>query len=141
MIFKKRVKPTQLKALDELEPLMDDDKPILLDFWQANCRSCKIMDGIVNELAEEYAGTAHVVKIDVGRVPGAAQTFKIRGTPTFVVLGRSQKTSKKKKKRQQQAGEDQAKAKMTPRWRTSGLVNKDVMQRVLESNGASRPEA
>ncbi len=135
MIFKKRTKPRQLKALAELEELMDDDKPILLDFWQANCRSCKIMDGIVNELAEEYADSAHVVKVDVGRVPGAVQTFKIRGTPTFVVMGRSQKTSKRKRK--QQAESAQAKAKMTPRWRTSGLVNKDVMRRVLESNGAS----
>ena len=51
-------------------------------------------------------------------------------------MGRSQKTSKKKRK--QQAAQGQEKAKMTPRWRTSGLVNKDVMERVLESNGASK---
>jgi thiol-disulfide isomerase/thioredoxin len=95
------------------------------------------MDGIVNELAEEYEGGAHIVKVDVGKVPGAVQTFKIRSTPTFVVLGRSQKTSKKKRKQQDPESE---KAKMTPRWRTSGLVPKDQMQRVLESNGARRAE-
>jgi thioredoxin 1 len=135
MIFRRRPKPMSLSSLSELEPLMEGDRPILLDFFQINCRSCKIMDGIVNELAEEYAGGAHIVKVDVGKVPGAAQTFKIRSTPTFVVLGRSQKKSKKKKRQ-----EDVGVAKMTPRWRTSGLVPKDQMQRVLESNGAVRAE-
>jgi len=134
MIFRRRPKPISLSSLAELEPMMDGDRPILLDFFQVNCRSCKIMDGIVNELAEEYEGGAHIVKVDVGKVPGAAQTFKIRSTPTFVLLGRSQKKSKKKR---QQSGDGSA-AKMTPRWRTSGLVPKDQMQRVLESNGAVR---
>jgi thioredoxin 1 len=133
MIFRRRrAKPINLSSLEELDPLMEGDAPILLDFFQVNCRSCKIMDGIVNELAEEYAGGAHVVKVDVGKVPGAAQAFKIRSTPTFVVLGRSRKVSKKKRRRQEGAD----KPDMTPRWRTSGLVQKDAMRRVLESNGA-----
>jgi thioredoxin 1 len=133
MFGRKRVKPLELKNLEELEELMEGDEPILLDFYQVNCRSCKIMDGIVNELAEEYAGGARVVKVDVGRVAGAAQQFRIQSTPTFVVLGRSQKTSKKKRARRQ---DGDAKARMTPRWRVSGLVQKDQMKRVLESNGA-----
>jgi thioredoxin 1 len=127
-----------LKSLDELEPLMEGDAPILLDFFQVNCRSCKIMDGIVNELAEEFEAGAHVVKVDVGRVPGAVQAFQIRSTPTFVVLGRSQKTSKKKRQRREQSGAT-SKPGMTPRWRTSGLVQKDAMRRVLISNGAKPP--
>lgn len=137
MIFRrKRAKPLSLESLADLETLMKGDQPILLDFFQVNCRSCKIMDGIVNELAEEYEGGAHIVKVDVGKVPGAAQTFKIRATPTFVVMGRSQKRSKKKRQRE---GDGEAeKATMTPRWRTSGLVPKDQMRRVLESNGAVR---
>jgi len=138
MALRKRPKPTNLKRLDELEPLMEGDKPILLDFWQANCRSCKIMDGIVNELAEEFAGGAHIVKVDVARVPGAVQQFAIRGTPTFVVLGRSQKTSKKARAKKPQVPQGEGKAKMTPRWRATGLVRKDVMTRALESNGGTR---
>jgi thioredoxin 1 len=114
---------------------MEGEQPILIDFYQVNCRSCKIMDGIVNELAEEYAGGARIVKVDVGRVPGAAQQFRIQSTPTFVVMGRSQKTSKKRRARQQEGASI---AKMTPRWRVSGLVQKDQMRRVLESNGAQQ---
>jgi thioredoxin 1 len=138
MIFRKRPKPIKLERLEELEPLIETGQPILLDFWQANCRSCKIMDGIVNELAEDYAGGAHVVKVDVGRVPGAVQQFKIQGTPTFILLGRSRKKpSKKARKRGATPSED---SPLTPRWRASGLVRKDVMSRALESNGARRAE-
>jgi thioredoxin 1 len=126
-----------LQRLGDLEPLMEGDRPILLDFWQANCRSCKIMDGIVNELAEEYSGRAHIVKVDVARVPGAIEQFAIRGTPTFVVLGRSQKTSKKARAKKPQTPQPEGKAKMTPRWRATGLVRKDTMTRALESNGAA----
>lgn len=136
MIFRKRPKPIKLESLDQLGPLVESGRPILLDFWQANCRSCKIMDGIVNELAEEYAGGAHVVKVDVGRVPGAVQQFRIRATPTFILLGRSMK--KPSKKARKKGATRREEGPLTPRWRASGLVRKDVMSRALESNGAVR---
>jgi thioredoxin 1 len=138
MIFRRRVKPINLEHLDDLEPLIESGQPILLDFWQLGCQPCRTMDGIINELAEEYAGGAHIVKVNVGQVPGAVQQFKIRSTPTFVLLGRSQKKPSKKARRRG-AAEPRAGA-MSPRWRASGLVNKAVITRVLESNGARRSE-
>lgn len=139
MIFRKRVKPVNLERLDDLEPLIETGQPILLDFWQLGCQPCRTMDGIVNELAEEYAGAAHIVKVNVGKVPGAVQEYKIRSTPTFVLLGRSQKKPSKKARRK---GTPEVRAgAMSPRWRASGLVNKAVMTRVLESNGAVRADS
>lgn len=138
MIFRKRVKPINLQHLDELEPLLESGRPILLDFWQTGCQPCRTMDGIVNELAEEYAGGAHIVKVNLGHVPAAIQEFGIKSTPTFVLLGRSQKKPSKKARRKG-AGDPRAGA-VTPRWRASGLVNKAVIARVLESNGAVRAE-
>ena len=133
-IFNRRHKPVQLDRLDELQPLIESGKPVLIDFFQFGCAPCKVMDGIINELAEEYADSAHVVKINVQRVPGAVQTFGIRSTPTFVLLGRA---PQKKSKKRQQAQVDGA-AKVTPRWRGSGLVKKDFLARQLESSGATR---
>ena len=77
---------------------------------------------------------AEVVKVDVARVPGAVQAFGVRSTPTFVLLGRSAKVSKKKRAKAAPA----PKAAMSPRWRASGLVQKDQLAKVLESNGAQR---
>ncbi|NQV05346.1 thioredoxin family protein [bacterium] len=134
MIFgSKRVKPLKVQDLSDIEALQREDRPILIDFWQQGCQPCRTMDGIVTELAEEFGETAHVVKINVGRVPDAVGAFAIKSTPTFVVLGRNVKQAKKKRQR----GEKPPTG-MTQRWRGTGLIQKDVLARVLETNGATR---
>ena len=138
MFGRKRVKPLEITRLDELRGLTAEGKPILIDFFQFGCASCKVMDGIVAELADEYAGEAHIVKVNVGRVPDAAASFKVQSTPTFVLLGRSQK--KPSKKARKRSGGAPAARAYSPRWRSSGLVKKDVLERALLSNGARKPE-
>ncbi len=140
-VFSRKPKATKLQTLDELEPLLKSGKPVLLDFMQIGCAPCQVMDGIMNELAREYGESAHIVKVDVGKVPGAAQAFKVRSTPTFVLLGRAPaKQSKKARQRAaKKGGSPRAKSgNITPRWRSTGLVKKDALRGVLESNGASR---
>jgi thioredoxin 1 len=137
-MFKRRARAVKLQRLEDLEPLLEGDRPILIDFWQQGCQPCRTMDGIINELAEEYAESAHVVKVDLGRVPAAVHEYKIRSTPTFVVLARSQKGASKKKRRRQAPQIPGERPAMTARWRASGLVRKDVIARALESNGAER---
>lgn len=140
-LFSRRPKATKIHSLDELKPMIESGKPVLLDFMQVSCGPCQIMDGIVNELAEEYADSAHVVKVDVGKVAGAAQAFGVRSTPTFVLLGNAPgKQSKKARRRAGSNGQARPTSnRIQPRWRTSGLVRKDQLQRVLESNGARPP--
>ena len=113
---------------------------MLVDLWQTNCQPCRMMDGIVDELAAEFAGRAHVVKVDVGRVPGAAEAFRVQSTPTFVVLAKQAKPlSKKARSRTRAATSTPTAARLNPRWRASGLVRKDVLAGVLTSNGAAPP--
>lgn len=138
-IFKKRPKPTRLEHLGELDPMVASGKPVLLDFMQVNCGPCRIMDGIVNELAEEYHESAHIVKVDVTKVQGAAQTFGVRSTPTFVLLGSA--PQKRSKKARRQGGQESDDRQIGQRWRATGLVKKDQLSRVLESNGATRSSA
>lgn len=128
MIFKKRTKPINLEHVQQIDELAATGKPVFLDFWQPSCQSCRTMDGIVGELADEYRDTAYVVKVNVREVPAAAQRFRIQSTPTFVVIG-----SRNKKNRKNPQG-----AKPGERWRASGLLKKDQLQRVLERNGAER---
>jgi len=140
MIFKRnRPKQLEVNHIEDLELLMEDGKPILIDFFQHGCGPCKVMDGIVNELAEEFVGGAHIVKVNVGRVPSIVQLFKIRSTPTFVVLGRSQKKISKKKHGGARSPQPMpSSVSPTPRWRTSGVIRKDQLIRILESNGGVR---
>jgi thiol-disulfide isomerase/thioredoxin len=134
-LFSKKQKATKIHSLDELEPMIESGHPVLLDFFQVGCAPCQVMDGIMNELAREYGDSAHIVKVDVTKVAGAAQVFKVRSTPTFVLLGRPEKKLNKKQRR---AGEQPAEAgNIAQRWRSSGLVKKDQLARALEGAGAS----
>ena len=135
-IFNRRTKPVQLTKLDDLQPMLRSGQPVLLDFFQFGCGPCKVMDGIVNELADEFAGSAHIVKVNVQRVPGAVQAFGIRSTPTFVLLGQAPPKKSKKGRPAPKAGG----GKITPRWRGTGLVKKDFLARQLESSGARRAD-
>lgn len=138
-MFSRKTKPTKINSLEELRPLIQSGQPVLIDFFQVNCGPCKIMDGVINELAHEYRESAHVVKVDVTKVPGAAQSFGVRSTPTFVLLGTAAKSSKKQRRKmaaKQQATTQPDTGRVTPRWRAAGLVKKDQLAKILESNGA-----
>jgi thioredoxin 1 len=136
-IFNRKPKPTKIMRLDELDTMLESGKPVLLDFFQVGCAPCQVMDGIMNELAREYGESAHIVKVDVTKVPGAAQTFAVRSTPTLVLMGRAPE-KKSKHKRKAAAENPSGPRPVGQRWRTSGLVKKDQLERLLESNGAQR---
>ncbi len=139
-MFRKHVKAEQITRLDDLYTYLAEGKPVLVDLWKANCQPCRTMSGIVDELAEEFAGRAHVVKLDVGSVPGAVQAFRVQSTPTFVVLGKAPKPlSKKARKKAGNAPVAGPAPSLNPRWRASGLVRKDVLAGALRSNGAAPP--
>lgn len=137
-MFKRRRKAQQIHRMDDLKPLLRSGKPVLVDLYQFGCRPCQVMDGIVNELADEYADSAHVVKINVTKVPGAAQAFGVRSTPTFVLLGGAPRKKAGKKGKKPVEAPARRSHQITPRWRGAGLVKKDALARVLESNGARR---
>jgi len=137
-MFKRKTKARKINNLDELQPMIASGRPVLINFFQIGCAPCQVMDGIVNELAREYGESAHVVKADIGRVHGAAQTYKIRSTPTTVVIARPPQKNSKKARRKAQGTKKQQASRPTQRFRTSGLVKKDQLARVLESNGAHR---
>lgn len=139
-MFKRRIKAAHVGSLDELRGYLAEGLPVLVDLWKDNCQPCRMMSGIVDELAEEYAGRAHVVKIDVMRVPGAAQAFAVRSTPTFVVLANPVRPpSKRARRRAAQAAPavvPPSGASLNPRWRVSGMIRKDILAGALNSNGA-----
>ncbi len=117
-LFKRRHKAPSISSQYEFDQIVSDGKPVLVDFMKYGCQPCQVMDGIVDEVSEEFDGEAHVVKARLEEVPELFGRFKIRSTPTFVLVT------------QRQGGLHQ-------RWRHSGLVKKDIltatMQRAVEA--------
>ena len=112
-LFIRRYKAPQLETYAQFDDLLADDKPILVDFYKYGCQPCQIMDGIVNEVAEEFHEQANVVKANLESVPELFGKFKVKSTPTFVLV-----TPKGNGLHQ--------------KWRQSGLVKKDVIVGKLE---------
>ena len=68
------------------ERYLDDDKPVVLDFWAPWCGPCKAMAPTFDKVAKEFDGKAHFLKVNTEEVPELAGAFGIRSIPTLLVM-------------------------------------------------------
>jgi thioredoxin 1 len=62
------------------------DRPVLVDFWAEWCGPCRRLAPTVENLAEEYATRARVVKLNVDAGPVSAKRYGIQGIPTLILF-------------------------------------------------------
>lgn len=70
--------------------LINDDKPVLVDFYADWCGPCKMMAPVLQEFSSEMAGKVKVIKVDVDRNPTAAMNYQIQGVPTLILFKKGQ---------------------------------------------------
>ena len=61
-------------------------KLVLIDFMADWCAPCKQIAPMIEEIAETYADTLFVGKIDADADPEIAKRYGIRGLPTLLLL-------------------------------------------------------
>ena len=64
--------------------------PVLIDFYADWCGPCKTLSPRIETLAQAYAGSLKVCKIDVDANPMAQQMFRIQAMPTLVLMNGGQ---------------------------------------------------
>ena len=65
------------------ELVLKSERPVVVDFWAAWCRPCKMVAPEMEKLAAKYDGSVDVVKVDVDANPALSQAFNILSIPTI----------------------------------------------------------
>ena len=84
-----------LKITDEnFEGLLNEGKPLVLDFWAEWCGPCRLVSPIIDELSEEYEGRGNIGKMNVDENDDVISQFGIRNIPTILFFKNGQLADK-----------------------------------------------
>ena len=68
------------------EKVINNNKPVLVDFWAEWCGPCKIIGPILEELSEEKRDQIIIAKMNVDENKVIPSKYNIRGIPTLMIF-------------------------------------------------------
>ncbi len=78
---------------DLFNKAMEGDKPILVEFWAPWCVYCRRIGPAFDKIAEQYADTLSVGKINIDDESELADQFNIEVIPTLVIFKNGQRVA------------------------------------------------
>jgi len=98
--------------MSKFSEIINQDIPVLVDFYAEWCGPCKMMSPILKEVKDNLKGRVSIIKIDVDKNQELAAKYQVRGVPTILLFKNG-----------------------TQVWRQSGVLQKDEIINVITSNG------
>lgn len=91
--------------------IINQNKPVLIDFFATWCGPCKTLAPILEEVKHELGEKASIIKIDVDKNQELANKFQVRGVPTMILFKNGKQL-----------------------WRQSGVIQKNDLVGLLKQN-------
>ena len=66
--------------------VLDASLPVLVDFGAVWCGPCKMLDPIVDQLAQDWDGRVKVVKLDIDENQELTIQYQVMGVPTLMLF-------------------------------------------------------
>jgi thioredoxin 1 len=68
------------------QEVLQSQQPVLVDFWAAWCAPCRMLAPTIDQVADDYAGKAKIVKLNVDDNAETSGRYNIRGIPTLLLF-------------------------------------------------------
>lgn len=66
--------------------VLDNPRPVLVDYWTSWCGSCKMLAPVLEEVAIDLQGKLDVVKLDVDANMTIAEQYGVKSVPTMILF-------------------------------------------------------
>lgn len=76
----------EITSAQDLNALLDQGLPVVIDFWAPWCGPCRHMSPIFHHVAKEMDGRVNFCKINIDEAQEIAGGFHVMSIPTFVTL-------------------------------------------------------
>lgn len=71
---------------EELKDLIAEGKTVVCDFWATWCMPCRMLSPVMETLAEEFAGKAEFVKVNIDESAATAAEFGVMSIPDVYIF-------------------------------------------------------
>lgn len=71
---------------DNFAQTIQNNQPVLVDFWAAWCRPCQALSPIIEELARETVGRFVVGKLNIDTNSVTTREYNVKSIPTLIIF-------------------------------------------------------